>query len=54
MTRRINGEDFDSVLEARVALREWAFVEYNTKRPHRGLGMMTPRQFADVRKEGRK
>ena len=40
-------EDFETVLEARVVLREWAFNTYNTKRPHRGHGMMTPRQFAD-------
>jgi putative transposase len=50
----INGEDFDSVLEARVVLRDWAFVEYNTRRPHRGLGMMTPRQFADAWPTGKK
>jgi len=50
----INGEDFDSVLEARVVLRDWAFVEYNTRRPHRGLGMMTPRQFADAWPKGGK
>ena len=43
----IDVEDFDTVLEARVVLREWAFNSYNTKRPHRGHGMMTPRQFAD-------
>lgn len=47
-------EDFDTVLEARVVLREWAFESYNTKRPHRGHGMMTPRQFADHWKVGRR
>lgn len=45
-SEKIDLEDFDTVLEARVILREWAFVEYNEKRPHRGHGMMTPRQFA--------
>lgn len=47
-------EDFDTVLEARVVLREWAFVTYNTQRPHRGHAMMTPRQFADHWKVGRR
>ena len=39
------GEEFNNVLEARVVLAEWV-VEYNARRPHRGLGMMTPLQFA--------
>ncbi len=50
---KLNGEDFDSVLEARVVLREWALNEYNNLRPHRGHGMMTPRRFADSWKAGR-
>jgi transposase InsO family protein len=41
----LNGEEFASVLEAQVVIAEW-LVEYNTLRPHRGLGMMTPTQFA--------
>lgn len=41
----LNGEEFDSLLEARVLIGAWV-VEYNTQRPHRGLGMMTPHQFA--------
>ena len=41
----LNGEEFASLLEARVVIAEW-LVEYNTLRPHRGLGMMTPTQFA--------
>ena len=41
----LNGEEFASVLEAQVVIAEW-LVEYNTLRPHRGLGMMTPIQFA--------
>ena len=46
-------EDFETVLEARVVLKEWAFNTYNTKRPHRGHGMMTPRRFDDnVRRWG--
>jgi transposase InsO family protein len=41
----LNGEEFDSLLEARVVISEW-LVEYNTLRPHRGLGTMTPAAFA--------
>jgi len=41
----LNGEEFDSLLEARVVIADWV-VEYNTLRPHRGLGMMTPAAFA--------
>jgi len=36
----LNGEEFDSLLEARVVIGNW-LVEYNTLRPHRGLGMPT-------------
>jgi transposase InsO family protein len=38
-------EEFDSVLEARVLVDAWN-LEYNTERPHRGLGYMTPLAFA--------
>jgi putative transposase len=38
-------EEFDSVLEARVLVDAWN-LEYNTERPHRGLGFMTPLAFA--------
>ena len=41
----LNGEQFHSVLEARVVIAEWV-ERYNTVRPHRGLGMKTPAQFA--------
>ena len=41
----LNGEEFDTVLEARVVITDW-LVEYNTLRPHRGLGMLTPAAFA--------
>ena len=47
-------EDFDTVLEARIILQKWALEEYNTRRPHRGHGMLTPRQFADRWKVGRR
>jgi transposase InsO family protein len=49
----LNGEEFDSLLEARVLIRTWV-DEYNTLRPHRGLGMMTPSAFAASRKAGGK
>ena len=48
----LNGEEFASLLEARVVIANWV-VEYNTLRPHRGLGMITPAAFA-ARYEGPK
>jgi Integrase core domain len=41
----LNGEEFDSLLEARVVIGNW-LLEYNTLRPHCGLGMMTPAAYA--------
>lgn len=41
----LNGEEFDTVLEAKVVIAAWLDV-YNRQRPHRGLGMMTPQAFA--------
>lgn len=49
----LNGEEFNSVLEARVVITGW-MEEYNLRRPHRGLGMLSPSQFAERLKEGRK
>lgn len=49
----LNGEEFESVLEARVVISAWV-VHYNTERPHRGLGMMTPTAYARAWNEGRK
>jgi transposase InsO family protein len=49
----LNGEEFDSLTEARVVIAAWA-DEYNTLRPHRGLGMMTPSAFAASCREGPK
>ena len=43
----LNGESFRNVLEARAVVGEWV-VHYNTKRPHRGLGMLTPDQFYET------
>jgi transposase InsO family protein len=53
-TEVLNLEDFDTVVEARVVLQAWAFEQYNERRPHRGHGMLTPRQFADGWKAGRR
>jgi putative transposase len=47
----LNGEEFDSILEARVVITDWLTL-YNTVRPHRGLGMMTPAAFAASHREG--
>jgi putative transposase len=47
----LNREEFDSLLEARVVIGNW-LVEYNTVRPHRGLGMLTPAAFAASCNEG--
>lgn len=41
----LNTEEFHSVLEARVVITGWV-DEYNTIRPHRGLGGRTPAAFA--------
>ena len=49
----LNGEEFDSLTEARVVIGAWV-EEYNTLRPHRGLGMMTPSAFAASHREGPK
>jgi transposase InsO family protein len=49
----LNGEEFDNLLEARVVIANW-LVEYNTLRPHRGLGMLTPAAYAANCNEGPK
>lgn len=48
----LNGESFHSVLEARVIIEAWV-TEYNELRPHRGLGMKPPMEFAREAKVGR-
>jgi len=40
----LNGESFHSLLEAKVVIAGWV-DEYNSVRPHRGLGMLTPDAF---------
>jgi putative transposase len=37
----LNGEVFDTVIEARVIIEKWR-KEYNTKRPHSSLGYLPP------------
>ena len=37
----LNGDEFENALEARVVIGAWV-EEYNSLRPHRGLGMLTP------------
>jgi putative transposase len=41
----LNGEEFDTLVEAHVVIADWV-ERYNRERPHRGLGMMTPLQYA--------
>ena len=41
----LNGEEFHSILEARVVIGEHRQL-YNTVRRHRALGMLTPAEFA--------
>jgi len=41
----LNAEEFHDILEARVVIGAWR-LEYNTVRPHRGLGGKTPAAFA--------
>jgi putative transposase len=47
----LHGEEFNSVLEARVVINQWR-EQYNTLRPHRGLGGLTPAAFAASSNEG--
>ena len=44
----LNVEEFNNITEARVLVDQFNF-EYNTQRPHRALGMMTPLAFAESR-----
>jgi transposase InsO family protein len=50
---KLSGEEFASVLEARVVLEAW-LEEYNSLRPHRGLGMRTPLEYAKDCRKGSK
>lgn len=41
----LHGEEFETVLEARVVITTWLDV-YNYQRPHRALGMLSPMAYA--------
>ena len=43
----LNGELFGSLLEAKVVLEDWR-QDYNTRRPHSALRMMTPAAYARI------
>lgn len=47
----LNGELFHSLLEARVVIADFV-ITYNEVRPHRGLGMQTPRAFSERARVG--
>ncbi len=47
----LNGELFHSVLEAKVVVEQWLEL-YNTRRPHRGLGGLTPAAYAKMTEAG--
>jgi transposase InsO family protein len=49
----LNGESFDTVLEARVVITRF-LDEYNNLRPHRGLRMQTPQAFYESTRVGSK
>ena len=41
----LNGERFDTLLEAKVVISDWR-IDYNNNRPHSSLGMLTPTEYA--------
>jgi putative transposase len=43
----LNGQLFDSLLEAKVIIEDWR-IDYNLNRPHRSLRMLTPAEFAEA------
>ena len=43
----LNGQLFDSLLEAKVLTEAWR-IDYNSNRRHSGLGRMTPAAFAEA------
>ena len=43
----LNGQLFDSLLEARVFLEDWR-IDYNTNRPHSAHGWLTPVEFVEA------
>lgn len=47
----LSGNWFTSVEEAKEIIEKWR-IEYNTKRPHKALGKLTPSEFAAKLKTG--
>ncbi|MCE5359425.1 MAG: transposase, partial [Acidithiobacillus sp.] len=43
----LNGQLFDSLLEAKVLLEDWR-IDYNTNRPHSAHGWLTPVEFVEA------
>ena len=43
----LNGQRFDSLLEAQVLLEDWR-IDYNMNRPHSAHGWLTPVEFVEA------
>ena len=43
----LNGQHFDSLLEAKVLLEDWR-IDYNINRPHSAHGWLTPVEFVEA------
>ena len=43
----LNGQRFDSLLEAQVLLEDWR-IDYNINRPHSAHGWLTPVEFVEA------
>jgi putative transposase len=43
----LNGQRFDSLLEAKVLLEDWR-IDYNSNRPHSAHGWLTPVEFVEA------
>ena len=43
----LNGQQFDSLLEAQVLLEDWR-IDYNINRPHSAHGWLTPVEFVEM------
>jgi putative transposase len=41
----LNGQVFETLLEAQVLLEDWR-IDYNMARPHSAHGWLTPAEFA--------
>jgi putative transposase len=43
----LNGELFDTLLEARVVIEDWR-IDYNMNRPHSSLGNLSPTEYTQL------